>query len=731
MKVSSLAWDLSVCPAAPLNVLARQAPFHHPQNNALRTPGNMPAANTDVYRETIVFRAPGVDTYEQHTNRKPLTLYRSPLAPVSQSITAAKKPELKVIRSVETVFRGTPIHTIMGNSYVTALHGQPVKNVQGIITRIKPNAGFFIQAGSAHPYERSGIFVYTGRMDKTVRVGDLVSIDGIVNEYQPKRMFQSPHAANNNLSSVQIKMENIRVLSRANTLPEPVILHRDHTVIPEQIFTGHAEEGFVETPRVAFNPDIDALAALKSLQGKLVTIKDAVVVEASGPGNHCVVMSESMIPSDCKTPEGGVRIIEGKKYHPARFYVFSTEKVNVGDKIKGNLTGVLDFSPKGMFCIEPTRDFKIAHRPVEFRTTHLEPSPDHLRVASINTENLSLKDDQPGVHNRLARLAEIIVKQALSPDIITLMEIHADPADKDGAVLSSDRTLKALVDHIKKQGGPKYGFRYVEPEAGKDGGKPGAQIRNVFLYRTDNLKRLTFVDSGTRAQHKPTEVKKNKKGQVTGLTHSPGRVKPDDNAFERSRKPLAGHFVFNGHDVFVVTNHLTSKKKDLLQFGRIQPPTRWSEPLQIAQAKASRTLAEALLSHNPEAKVVYTGDLNAYDGSKTLKALTGKDLLFNSSAHYAGADPSSGGSFNFRGLSGNLDHILHSAWLMAHAEPAYDALNENPALYMGHEKRSGDHGMVLARYHLPKKEGGRLKSIFKIPALLKKRAHPAKKTSAG
>src|SRR5207244_13329213 len=58
---------------------------------------------------------------------------------------------------------------------------------------------------------------------------------------------------------------------------------------------------------------------------------------------------------------------------------------------------------------------------------------------------------------------------------------------------------------------------------------------------------------------------------------SPGRIDPNNSAFNTSRKPLAGEFLFNGHHLFVIANHFNSKGGDQPLEGHFQPPTRSSE----------------------------------------------------------------------------------------------------------------------------------------------------------
>ncbi|MCA1438594.1 hypothetical protein I6F33_37690, partial [Bradyrhizobium sp. BRP20] len=130
-------------------------------------------------------------------------------------------------------------------------------------------------------------------------------------------------------------------------------------------------------------------------------------------------------------------------------------------------------------------------------------------------------------------------------------------------VVAADQTLQRFTDAIVAAGGPRYEWRQIDPRDLADGGEPGGNIRVGFLF---NPRRVSFVDrpggDATTAVSVVTERGK------PHLSVSPGRVDPGNAAWAKSRKPLAGEFVFHGHTVFVIANHFNSKGGDQPTHGR-------------------------------------------------------------------------------------------------------------------------------------------------------------------
>ena len=143
-----------------------------------------------------------------------------------------------------------------------------------------------------------------------------------------------------------------------------------------------------------------------------------------------------------------------------------------------------------------------------------------------------------------------------------------------------------LTAAIRAAGGPAYDARWVNPADLTDGGEPGGNIRQVFLFRPD--RGVAFVDRPGGTATSSTGVYT--QGHKVHLTASPGRINPTSPAWASSRKPLVGEFTFRGATVFAIANHFASKGGDDPLFGRWQQPVRASEVQRVKQAAEVRDL---------------------------------------------------------------------------------------------------------------------------------------------
>jgi hypothetical protein len=174
------------------------------------------------------------------------------------------------------------------------------------------------------------------------------------------------------------------------------------------------------------------------------------------------------------------------------------------------------------------------------------------------------------------------------------------------------------------------------------------------------------------------------------LSVSPGRVDPQNPAWDDSRKPLAGEFLVGGRTVVVVANHFASKGGDQPLYGRFQPPNRSSEIQRTAQATVLRAFVEQVERVDRRAAVVVLGDLNDFPFSPTLDALTergGLRLLIDTlprGERYG---------YVFDGNSQALDHILVSRSL---GRVAYDVVHVNAEF----ADQVSDHDPQVARIRL-------------------------------
>lgn len=532
------------------------------------------------------------------------------------------------------------VHDIQGTTRVSPLDGQSVTGVPGTVTGVRTSGsrGFWIQDATPDADTRTseGVFVYTGSAAPAVAVGDSVLVSGKVDEYYPSATTQS---------ITEITAPRVTVLSSGNALPAPVVL--DAASVPAA-YVPSADGGSIDA--LALDPATYALDLYESLEGTRVEIADTRVTGATTPYHEVWV---TIKPNENPTPRGGTLYSSYTDQNTGRIKVMSLDTgrpipvANVGDVLSGTTTGVLDYDSFGGYNLQATELGTLTDHHLQREVTRKQMDKE-LAVATYNVENLDALDEQ----GKFDTLAAGVAVNLSSPDIVSLEEIQDDNGAVNDGTVGSDATLKRFTDAIVAAGGPQYAWRYIAPENGKDGGEPGGNIRNVFLF---NPERVDFVDRpGGDATTAVTAVKTK---QGVTLSASPGRIAPTSDAWDDSRKPLVGEFRFHGKPVFVIGNHFASKGGDQPLHGRYQEPTRSSETKRVKQATEVNTFVKSLLAADKSARVITLGDLNDFAFSPTMAALTSDKTLkplittLPQNEQY---------SYVYEGNSQTLDHILIS-----------------------------------------------------------------------
>ncbi|MFI6574663.1 endonuclease/exonuclease/phosphatase family protein [Nocardiopsis sp. NPDC050513] len=537
------------------------------------------------------------------------------------------------------------VHDIQGTTRTSPFTGRDVGGVPGVVTAVSAFGsaqGFWFQdpEGDGDPRTSEGLFVFTGSTTPDVAVGDAVLVEGRVAEYLP----QADAHTITQLSGARWTVE-----SSGNPLPGSVRLDAD--AVPETYAPDHG--GDISDLDLA--PDTYALDFWAAHEHMLVRVEDAPVIAATDPYSALWVTTD---PGDDATVNGGTLYGSYDDPNSGRIKIESLldrdtrpfPEANVGDTLTGVTEGPLYYSRFGGFVIRATTLGELAAGNLE-REPVREAAPYETTIATYNVENLDGADDQA----TFDALARGIVEYLDSPDIIGLEEIQDDNGPVNDGTVDADLTLRRLTRAIHEQGGPRYAWRQIDPADGQDGGQPGGNIRNVFLF---NPRHVRFVDTPGGDATTPVEVVEGRRGPE--LSVSPGRIAPQDEAWDSSRKPLVGQFRVRGRDLFVVTNHFNSKGGDQSLHGVVQPPERPSEVQRNAQARLVREFTDELLAMDPDANVVVMGDLNDFPFSPTLDILTGDGPLANPMADLPENERY---NYVFDGNSQALDHILVNAAL--------------------------------------------------------------------
>ncbi|MFJ9677583.1 endonuclease/exonuclease/phosphatase family protein [Streptomyces sp. NPDC101194] len=539
------------------------------------------------------------------------------------------------------------IHDIQGTTRISPLDGRQVSGVTGIVTGVRTygSKGFWFQdpEPDADPATSEGIFVFTSSAP-TVAVGDAVTVSGTVTEYVPGG------AASGNQSLTQISRPTVAVLSSGNALPAPVTI--SERSVPSRYAPAGDPAAGGSINALPLEPSRYALDHYESLEGMNVRIGTSRVVGATDPHAELWV---TVKPHENASRRGGTVYGSYTAQNTGRLQIQSLVPLaqqpfptaDVGDVLSGTTEGPLDFNQYGGYTLAARTLGTVSGKGLRRETTRKQRSGE-LAVATYNVENLDPTDPQ----QKFDALAAAVVDNLASPDIVALEEIQDDNGAKDDGTVSADRTVKMFTDAIVAAGGPAYQWRSIDPEDKKDGGEPGGNIRQVFLF---NPARVSFTDRAGGDATTATDVVR-QQGRAA-LTHSPGRIDPANAAWTNSRKPLVGEFAFRGRTVFVVANHFASKGGDESIVSQHQPPTRSSEVQRHAQGAAVNTFVKKLLGVQKNADVLVLGDINDFEFSGTTEALTAGGVLHPAVKSLPRAERY---SYVYQGNTQVLDQILTS-----------------------------------------------------------------------
>ncbi|MEV6742567.1 endonuclease/exonuclease/phosphatase family protein [Streptomyces sp. NPDC051104] len=570
------------------------------------------------------------------------------------------------------------IHDIQGTTRISPLAGQKVTDVAGIVTGVRTygsSRGFWMQDPNPddNPATSEGVFVFTSSTPK-VAVGDAVTVTGTVSEYVPGG------TSSGNQSLTEITKPTVTVRSSGNAVPAPVVIDEDSVPAEYTPAGDPAANGSINGLTV--RPSSYALDYYESLEGMNVQVADARVVTATDPYSELWV---TVKPHEHASRRGGTVYGSYDSQNTGRLQIQSLgstadfPEANVGDTLAGTTTGPLDYNQFGGYTLVAGRLGTLRSGGLQRETTRKQERGE-LAVATYNVENLDPSDTTFAAH------ASAIVNNLQSPDIVSLEEIQDNNGAKDDGTVDASQTVNKLIDAIVAAGGPKYDWRSVDPVNDQDGGEPGGNIRQVFLF---NPERVSFTDRP--GGDSTTAVGVTKVHGKARLTVSPGRIDPASDAWKSSRKPLAGEFVFRGRTVFVIANHLTSKGGDQSLHAQYQPPTRSSEVQRHLQATEVNTFVKDILDTQKNADVIALGDMNDFEFSATTKILEGDGELWPA---IKSLPESERYTYDYQGNEQVLDQILVSPDVRRGCDLDYDSVHINSEF---HDQIS-DHDPQVLRF---------------------------------
>ncbi|WP_251521840.1 endonuclease/exonuclease/phosphatase family protein [Staphylococcus sp. Marseille-Q6910] len=583
--------------------------------------------------------------------------------------------------------QGVSIHDIQGEGHHSPYDGKKVNNVQGIVTYEYELYGakyVHIQTPDSmkddNPNTSEGLIVYMGKNVYGVQKGDLVNVKGTVDEYYIDGYADKQQT---DLPVTQINARddrggNVSIEKRNQQLPQPVQIKN----VPNKI---SANDQFQTFDRNKY-----AIDYWESLEGMRVQTND---VRAVGPQEHGDVFTvQDSQPEE--TTHGGVRLTPNNQHGeriPFKMYDNYQARdfdVKTGDKFKGPIIGYVNYGFQNYKLNVDLDDMKRAHVDGQSQPepTTIQPSNQKLNIASYNLENFS-NNTKTTTEDKANKIAGGITKNMKNPDIIGVTEVQDNDGPNAGGP-NANESYQRLINKIKQNGGPEYKYVNIDPVMNADGGQPNANIRVGFLY---NPERVDFDDSIKQGDANTPVSYKN-----GNLTLNPGRIDPQNPAFDDSRKPLAAQFKFHGEKVIVLANHWNSKRGDTPYFGSQQPPQLPSETQRTEIANAVGRFVQQVHQENPNANIVSVGDYNDFQWSKPLKTLEGNhmhNMIYSlpTSQRY---------SYNYQGNSQALDHVLVSDNLANYTKLDPVHVNSDFTEVSG---RASDHDPLLAQLDVKQK----------------------------
>ncbi len=550
------------------------------------------------------------------------------------------------------------IREIQGEQLNSAFAGQAVQT-QGVVTGLT-RRGFFIQTADKQWDEvgSDGLFCYS--REWMPEVGAVLRVSGEVVDFC-KHDTAKP--------VTQLHVDELKQLRSSGAEVEAITV--SHDLLP-------------------LDPN-ELAKRLNSLEGMLLRIPagQTFLAPSNKFGDYVVALdSPEVDESELRTNFGGMipSADTELRWFPG-FRVSNSnhaKRLNLGAKLTSDVVGPLNYRADS-YQISVSQPFEFDPAYVTHDVTTLAPEPGHLSVLTLNCFNLDPQIERDGLVNnprldsdddwgdgRFHTLAQAIVLQAKSPDIVALQEIQDNDGAEQSEVTDASQTYQLLIDCVKELNGPHYLWVDVPPILGMDGGQPGGNIRNGYLYNPDT-----------------TEL----------LDQSVSVLGRELACFEDSRKPLLAHFreKDSGSVVAVINVHLASKRHQASIFAPENAGIDAKLDVRLAQAACVYEQTKDLRDRGIDFYV--TGDFNDTEHSQTLAVFEG-DQNYNLLKNLA---PNERYDYNHRGKLQVLMHGIVSREFHAGGRAEYEIIhgNELMGITPGQESdKPSDHAYVIAKLDL-------------------------------
>jgi predicted extracellular nuclease len=594
------------------------------------------------------------------------------------------------------------IAEINGNRFVSPYRNQNVTGVTGLVTAIGPD-GLWLRSTTPDddPTTSESIYVFRSGGVAGPAVGDIITINGRITEYRSSAAY---------LLLTEIASPVIVETVSSDNEVTALVIAEDNNYPPTEQYTSLDGGDIFAVPNnqsliSIINPELDpseyGLDFWESLLGELVTVKSPIAVSRPNQFGDVWVRGSAW-PTTNLNERGGLTMTDADA---------NPETIIIGTPLDGtdngldsalgdvlaDITGVVYYA-FGFYRILPTTAVSV----IEPNTGSAGPSTlvssdtcEAVTIGSYNVENLNPESDN------LPAIADHIVNYMNSPPLLFLQEIEDDNGETEGDVVSANVTLQTLADNIASLGGPAYSFIDVVPVADQDGGVPGGNIRVAYMYNADVIE---LVDPNPGSSTDAVVVVETDNG--LRLNFNPGRIEPNDAAWDASRKPLVAQWRFVDADTasssslnsttssnstdaslsttgagangqpgrptpptpsegpsagtFLTINvHLASKGGSSSLHGDPRPPVNGGVEQRQAQTGLVADFITSVLAVDADAKIVAAGDWNEFSFVAPLTEFVAESTMVEADV-VAGLDELERYTYLFDMNSQQLDHVFVS-----------------------------------------------------------------------
>lgn len=544
----------------------------------------------------------------------------------------------------------TRISDIQGPGTTTPLNGQTVTTKPSVVTAVYPTSsglnGFTIQepgsGGRPSDLDRpsTGLFVYTGKAEPTVKVGDTVRVTGTAGEYNGLTQL-----------SGAIKVDP----APGRPLTVRPITTQWSKIAPAQ--RENLESMLYQSPEKFTVSDAYPLSRYGEIglaSGGELPKQPTDVGAPNSPA--WTAQQKTNEQSQLTLDDGSNKAFAVTKSLPARQvpYMTADKNVSVGDTAQFTEPVVIDYR-FDKWRVQPTHEATPGTEPASI-TAKDHPRPDvtgDLTAASFNvlnyftttgegrkgctgdnlatdkTFNVTFDCDVRGAWQQAdfkrQQAKTVSAINQLDASVVGLMEIENSTRLGE----APDEALKNLTDALNAAAGtPKWAYvpapaAELEPVAEQD------YITTAFIYQPA-------------------------KATQTGPAHALGSEGSADGAFYNARTPIAATFTpkAGGAPTTFVVNHFKSKGSGPSSGANADTGDgqgAWNAA-RVDQAKALVNWLPELTSQTGTEQVALLGDFNSYAQEDPMQVLY--------QAGFASAVQTDHYSYVFGGLAGSLDHFL-------------------------------------------------------------------------